>query len=235
MMKRGLPLLLCFLAVVAGCHNRPDAPANMVLVDSGRVVLGGSSGPAGRNSENGIPVKAFFIDTYEATNSRYDSCVERGGCTLRKTVLPSWFARPDQPAVNVTFDQAWALCRFEGKRLPTEIQWERAATSEKRAGVELTGNNLASKAPEGFRFTFRVGAMTRDATASGLRDMAGNASEWVAQSDPGSGDGPVEHRVARGGNFLSTPDRPGIYERRVFPEVNFTALWLGFRCIKDAQ
>ena len=83
-----------------------------------------------------IRLKPFRIDAHEVTNLQYLHCVEKGGCSE-----PDFFdaaqhdnyyddtgeSFEDYPVVNVTWAQADAYCKFAGKRLPTEWEWERVA------------------------------------------------------------------------------------------------------------
>jgi formylglycine-generating enzyme required for sulfatase activity len=181
-----------------------------------------------------VYVCAFDIDQYEVTQSRYQACVDAGGCTAPQltasgspTSTASDLAVDNSPVRSVTWSQAGAFCAWEGKRLPTEAEWEMAARGTNSTRIYPWGNagancSLANGAlgpnwkwmiycnPIGPK---EVGAYPFGASRFGLLDMLGNVSEWVSDwyqagayhgqppwlNPPGplSGAG----KVLRGGNF----------------------------------
>lgn len=76
-----------------------------------------------------IMMSAYYIDRYQVTNLRYRACVEAGACTAPAGTEGAAFedrTRDDYPVGGVTWDQADAFCRWDGRALPTEAQWEKA-------------------------------------------------------------------------------------------------------------
>ncbi|HFD38847.1 MAG TPA: hypothetical protein ENJ31_03225, partial [Anaerolineae bacterium] len=77
---------------------------------------------------------AFAIDRYEVTNAEYARCVDAGVCSPPQQSGPNprhgYFGNPiyaDLPVVYVTWDDAQTYCRWQGGRLPTADEWEKAA------------------------------------------------------------------------------------------------------------
>jgi iron(II)-dependent oxidoreductase len=130
---------------------------------------------------------------------------------------------PDEPVIHVSWHEAQAYCRFAGRRLPTEAEWEYAASW--RAGAEGKQRfPWGNKAPgashanlEGAGVT-GVGSLSEGDTASGIRQMIVNVWEWTATEFgpyPGFVADPYKeysepwfgtHKALRGGSF-STPRR----------------------------
>ncbi|HXN06372.1 MAG TPA: formylglycine-generating enzyme family protein, partial [Nitrospiria bacterium] len=159
----------------------------MVDVPAGDFFMGiSSSGPISTGRKVYLPL--FKIDKYEVTFAQFYKFVELTG--HRKPRLAGYLSvdseglpllmNPYNPVVGVSWDDAREYCEWKKKRLPTEAEWEKAA---KGSGSNLWpwGNdanplygNFVGK-EDGFPYTAPVGSFTKDRSAYGVMDMAGNA------------------------------------------------------------
>jgi formylglycine-generating enzyme required for sulfatase activity len=103
----------------------------MITIPGGTAIFGTREQKfidAGFPPQQSIAYTAFSIDKYEVTNYQYGQCVKYGDCTV--PVDQTDFqdeAKQYYPVVNINLYQASTYCRWLGKRLPTEVEWERAA------------------------------------------------------------------------------------------------------------
>ncbi len=153
----------------------------MVLVPEGRFFMGSKKGEENEKPVHSVYLLSYFIDSHEVTNKEFARCdhCERGKGGFDTT-------EPDQPVVYVDWQNAEAYCRFVGKRLPTEEEWENSA----RAGSQTEysfGNEqqLATYAwyednaeRVGERYAHTVG--TKKPNAWKIFDMHGNVMEWTS-------------------------------------------------------
>jgi len=152
----------------------------MVCVPGGAAIMGSNDHEAREKPQHTVEVSTFYMDKFEVTNKDYEACENAKVCPPR--ILPDkTFLHPDQPAVPVTWFGASAYCKWAGKRLPTEAEWEKAA----RGGDDRVypwGNEPAScdrAQTEGCapNTTKPVGSFA--VGPYGIFDMAGNGYEWT--------------------------------------------------------
>jgi formylglycine-generating enzyme len=235
-----------------GHSSRSESPRgdDMVLISAGPYLRGTTAGGYDELPERQIYLDAYSIDRYEITNHQYQAFVAATG--HRKAAPPSRYAKNltamrgvNQPAVYVSWDDAEAYCRWKGKRLPTEAEWEKAMRGKDGRlwpwgnDHDRLGANWAS-AKDGFEFTAPGGSFPRDVSIYGVADGAGNVMEWVAdwyaedayresndRNPKGSEHG--IYKVLRGGGYTSTGKDVRITSRsRMIPD--FRDETIGFRC-----
>ena len=230
-----------------------DYSGPMVAVAAGEFVMGDDSHEADERPAHKVSVASFYIDKYEVSNAQYKKFCDATGRSNPPNpgFDPNYFAgKPDYPVLGVTFEDALAYASWAGKRLPTEQEWEKAASWDSVAhrkrqytwGDQFTSDraNIATGHP------VPTNEATGDLSPYGALNMAGNALEWVdapyapyegnRTSDPDflKGD-----RVIRGGTFVQaskTEEARGSFRNhgpRVFP--SGLSLPVGIRCVISAN
>lgn len=186
-------VLLCGCARVA---SKPgERPAGMVLVPAAVAIVGDDDANAFFQPRQQREVPAFLIDVFEVTAAEY----ARFDRTY--VVHPG---EENVPATHVTREAAEAYLASVGKRLPTALEWERAArgTDGRRypwgSQWDFRKGNLTEKGRDAkFCSVGRmkpVGSFPAGVSPAGCMDMCGNAWEWVADTREG-------RPVIRGGAY----------------------------------
>jgi len=224
-------------------------PDGMLLVKAGTFNMGSGSGDAG--PVHSVTLSQFLIDKAEATNQRYKACVDAGGCTVHQR---GSFTRDNYatdpafaqfPVVNVTWDQATAMCQFEGKRLPTEAEWEYAATGGDGRRFPWGNDFDSSLVPVSAGDTQPVGSFPSGASPFGAYDLAGNVLEWVndwyqfdfyatSPSDNPTGPAAGNQKIMRGGSFGNGDSTVYLTTRRFPRNPGGSDVDIGFRCARSA-
>jgi len=222
----------------------------MVEIPAGPFIRGTGAGGYNEQPERVIELDAFRIDRFEVTNHHYRAFIAATG--HRKAAPPSRYAKNlakmsgvNQPVAYVSWEDADAFCRWKGKRLPTEAEWEKAMRGADGRlwpwgnEPDLLAANLGSS-NDGFEATAPVGSFKRDQSPFGVYDGAGNLMEWVADwygedayreptvKNPRGPDHGF-YKVLRGGGYTSTGKDLRITNRtRMVPD--FRDETIGFRC-----
>lgn len=237
-----------------------DYKGQMVLIPAGWFIMGSDTNEANEKPAHEVNLPAYYIDKFEVTNRQYkEFCDETKRPHPAKGIEEYFLNNPELPVIGVTFDDALAYARWAGKRLPTEAEWEKAAswdpeTKKKRQwpwgdrpdGASANINRDMSKIPPGGLPPFaRVGAYAGDVSPFGVQDMAGNVAEWTSsnyQAYQGNTTadkdyGNQQKRVVRGGSLFSNNDQARASYRQAHdwePKRDNNDVWLiGFRCVVD--
>ncbi len=246
-----------------------DYQGAMMLVPAGDFIMGADDHEQNERPAHRVALADYYIDKYEVTNAQYKKFCE---ATQRPVPLNPWWTKeslgtddylnafPDSPVIGISWEDATAYARWAGKRLPTEEEWEKAASwgrddaQGKRQwpwgnAFEAQRGNVDSQRP------VRVTDFAAGASAYGVLNMAGNVSEWVEShylpyENSAGGDAlyGTDYRVTRGGNFRGDPENvrtsrrdPELPTSRTQPDdalpddVSKRRSWLiGFRCAVSA-
>lgn len=260
------------LAEVKATQTAVALAETMVQVPAGTFLMGSlpdSSGLPGldRNPEpepDEFPQRAVFLPTFwidrtEVTNADYRACVEAAVCARQSGGDPNYHNLPrfdKYPALFVSWQDAQTYCRWLGKRLPGEAEWEKAARGDD-GRIWPWGNALqdnfafpvqrANVGDSGIGSITETGNFPNGASPYGALDMSGNVWEWTndwykftyyaERPDPDrSPPGPSEadssgRKVIRGGSYLTVGIDSRTTERNaIAPDAAFD---VGFRCAQD--
>jgi formylglycine-generating enzyme required for sulfatase activity len=215
----------------------------------GSRVLGGPD----ERPVNDVILAAFYMDLYEVTTEEYMRFISETNHKPPEIMVffddIAKLTGPRQPVVGVDWKDAMAYCKWAGKRLPTEAEWEKAAHGTSSMdwpwGPEfIKWYANVNGDDDGYRYTAPVGSFEQGRSPYGLYDMAGNASEWVSDwygptyykdgfitrpTGPDFGD----LRVHRGGSWNDhMADSRSSKRYAVFPYRRDATV--GFRCALDA-
>ena len=243
----------------------------MALIPAGEFVMGADDGGENERPAHKVTLPAYYIDKYEVTNAQFKKFCEATGHPL--PLNPYWTQDvlgtddylnkfPEHPVIGVSWDDANAYARWAGKRLPTEEEWEKAASwgrdaqSKRRwpwGDTFITGRANVTRRPA------RVMDFAGGASAYGVFNMAGNVSEWVNDHylpyPNNQGDGVIgdknysarygtDYRVTRGGTFSGDEQTVRTSRRDAKPPDSRTkpgdaekrrSLLIGFRCAVSAD
>lgn len=233
-------------------RSREESPtARPTASDPWVRVAGGlfASGPEATE----VDLPAFSIHRAEVTNGQYaawlEACPRGSACGPKE--LPSYWQDKaylanfaQLPVVFVSWNEASAFCRWAGGRLPTALEWEKAArgtdgraypTGEllESTDVNILGTQRRDEknaAPKQIAsWPVDSPKYQRDKSPYGVLGMAGNVSEWTASASPDEPD----LRLAAGGSWDSWELADGRTYHRLPKDPNDRSSSLGFRCAKS--
>ena len=227
---------------------------DMVEIPEGPFTMGYEQGDPDEAPAHPAYLKAYFIDLKEVTQSEYDRFVKMTKRNVPQVpVFEEDIAKltdPDFPVVGIGWNDAFAYCRWAGKRLPTEAEWEKAARGEGRRlypwGNEFsyTVSNIDGE-DDGARYLAPVGSYEGGRSPYGVYDMMGNVAEWVAdtygphyyQQSPflnPPGPDSTEFKVIRGGTWRDSKLNTRV-TKRFSAKMWRTDATIGFRCARTIE
>ena len=230
------------------------APSPMAEIPAGEFWMGvdGTIGLEDERPRHRIWLDAYEMDRHEVTTRQYAAFLAAMGREKPwqwETVKIA--EHGDRPVIGVSWEDAEAFCRWSGKRLPTEAEWEKAARgTDGRAypwGNQAPTPDLANFGL-GVRFSYGqaltpVGRYEQGQSPYGLADMAGNVWEWVSdwyeggyyeKSPTRNPQGPEsgQLKVLRGGSWSELPKYLLTYGRfKLDPSTRNS--YVGFRCARS--
>jgi sulfatase modifying factor 1 len=262
-----------------------EGPPGMVAFPAGTAHVGSKTGEPIERPELDVDVASFYLDVHPVTVAEFQRFADATGYRTQAETHGSsgvfdpstgtWSlvdgtdwrhprgpdappAAGDHPVTQVSWNDATAYCKWAGKRLPTEFEWERAARSGAKrdspyawgdalvVGGKYMANTWQGHFParntveDGYLFTSPVGAF--GATSSGLTDMGGNVWQWCddwfrpySEREKPFTPRPDSQKVMRGGSFLCDPNVCHGFRvsarGHTTPETSL--MHIGFRCAKS--
>ena len=204
--------ILCCVWIALPAAAQTAAPEGMVQIPAGKFWLGrdfsifldsGDFVARDRMDDrpaNNVYLDAFFIDKYEVTNADYAKFVQATGARAPwhwpQGKIPT--GEEKFPAANVNWFEATEYCKWSGKRLPTEAEWEKAGrggldrahytwgdetidkeTEEGLLSPQLAIRNTATPVPATLGRPRPNAVGTFAPNGYSLYDMTGNVMEWT--------------------------------------------------------
>jgi formylglycine-generating enzyme required for sulfatase activity len=211
--------------------GKPVAPAGMVYVPAGSFIMGSNIGDPDEKPEHVAETKAFFMDRYEVSNAefaRFDSTYKFPKGMEERAAIVTWF-------------QANAYAIRARKRLPSEIEWEKAARGTD-GRMFPWGNSFDESFVAWDQNESRGGSIAKPESPYGCFDMAGSVWEWTAdwyKPYPGNKAlmeqyGEV-YKVMRGGSHFNNYSFYRTTQRYYLLPDKISRYPVGFRCVMDIK
>ncbi|NUM33652.1 MAG: SUMF1/EgtB/PvdO family nonheme iron enzyme [Candidatus Brocadiae bacterium] len=197
---------------------------NMGYIEGGSIFL---------EKNQKVEVKSFYMDQTEVSNIQYQVFINSTGqhapLHWEQGKYPQ--GKSSYPVTNITWYDASLYALWQGKKLPSESQWQKATFHNKKEkwpwGSEFhKGNaNLQNKEMQ------KVGQFPKGKSPYGILDMIGNAWEW---GEEWYDNDTKEDKVIRGGSYRSVLEgNEGLFRDGFPPGIGREDI--GFRCVKEVE
>jgi formylglycine-generating enzyme len=233
----------------------PTTSNELIALVAATFDMGNDNGAPNQRPSHQVKLPAFYISKFEVTFDEYETYRKAINKTNVTKPSDSGFGMGKRPVINVSWLDAVGYCNWlseqegfspayqlstqsgktsvtriagsNGYRLPTESEWEFAATSNKHVGLFYSGSenyrDVANTQESFKRKTETVGA--KQPNGVGAHDMSGNVWEWVEDcweanytAAPNKGEarlsGNCDSRVVRGGSWMWEAKYSSVYSRQ---------------------
>ena len=223
--------------------SAPVDDPDMVYVPGGEFAFGSEDGKEDETPQHTVMIDGFNIDIHPVSYAEYKEFVDDTGYEPPRNwedgQIPA--GKEDNPVVWVSYEDAVVYCDWAGKRLPTEIEWEKAARGTDGL-VYPWGDTFDSakcnSQEAGIQDTTAVDSYPEGASPYGVLDMSGNVWEWTDSWYQGYSGSlysleryGTEYRVLRGGSWYDSSERVRTTARNS-AKPGFSFSTIGFRCVK---
>ncbi|MBD3189170.1 MAG: SUMF1/EgtB/PvdO family nonheme iron enzyme, partial [Candidatus Heimdallarchaeota archaeon] len=216
-------------------------PKNMIYIPAGEFVRGSDENQLEKPRQK-IFLESFYIDKFPVTNYEYSLFLKatdnKPPNNWKNRKIPK--GKEDHPVVLVNWEDANKYAKWAGKRLPTELEWEKAARGtdgRKYPWGNSFSKNICNTKESNIEDTTPVNYyINKGESPYGACDMAGNVWEWTASEFkpyPGSNfhyrQFEEEYKVLRGGSWDDEKDSARCATRDG-AHIGYTSDHEGFRC-----
>ena len=234
-------LIFCFLLFLISCDSPGvkqikvavpadlQVPEGMVYIPAGEFIMGHKEEPRTRL---GITVQshAYLIDRFEVSRERYKKF------RVEHSFQPK---SATYPVTHVSYSDALEYCQASGKRLPTEIEWEKAARGTD--GRKWAWRIFVDHPNNGFSGFLSEPVDKREEWISpyGVYGMGHNVWEWIGEDYTYAGQPEKDRdrfKIIRGGllqTHITIKSSPTYFRNWMAPESKLN--FIGIRCAKDVS
>ena len=206
----------------------------MILVDEGEYLIGmkkmanrGTISPNEKGPQS-VTLSAFYIDRTETTVANFKKFQPR----YNEKHYTGGKSCPQCPAMGIDWYQARRYCKWAGKRLPSEAEWEAAARGSSNFTWPWGNEYLPQHAntfgkEDGHLSVAPVASFPMGVSPLGVMDMAGNVWEWVTTDNKSM-------QVVKGGGWTSYRSQSKISFRNTV-DAKLKNPTFGFRCTTNRR